>query len=257
VGHSNRFRTLAAALTCGVAIMLVGVGVGVGDAAGTPAVTGHASSLTGTSAQLNGTVDPGGLDTFWAFQYGTSTAYGQATSPVGPLNGTSKMSVSTEITGLQPDTTYHFRLIAVQGAAGTSGESTGYTGDDLSFTTPGSNSITTTSKNGTKKAKASLRSRTLHVRHGAALIPWGCSGTAGAVCKVKMTLSARGKAGTVSCGKGTFNASTSKHRSVSVSVGKKCLALITAAAHHRLGATLKATSSTGSGSLKAKVTLVG
>jgi hypothetical protein len=255
VGNGNRFRTFAATIACGAAIMLLGAAVG--DATGTPAVSGQASPVTSTSAQLNGTVDPGGLDTFWAFQYGTSTAYGKATSPVGPLSGSSKVSVSTLITGLQPDTTYHFRLIALQGAAGTSGESTGFTGDDVTFTTSSSGSITTTSKNGKAHTKASLRSRTLHVRQGAAVIPWGCSGTAGAVCKVKVSLSARGKAGTVSCGTGTFKAATGKRASVRAKLGKKCVALVAAAAHHRLGATLKATSSTGSGSLKTKVTLAG
>ncbi|HWF73737.1 MAG TPA: hypothetical protein VG186_10365 [Solirubrobacteraceae bacterium] len=254
MGSSSRFRILAAAIMCGAAITLVGAGVG--DAASTPALTGHASSVSGTSAQLNGTIDPGGLDTFWAFQYGTSTAYGQTTSPV-PLNGTSKMAVSTVIRGLQAGTTYHFRLIAVQGAAGTSGESTGFVADDVTFTTSGSPSITTSSQNGKKHAKASLRSRTLHVRGRATLIPWGCSGSAGAVCKITMSLSAKGKSGSVSCGTGTFSASTGKRRSVRVALKTKCLALVSAARHHRLGATLKATSRAGSGSLKTKVTLVG
>jgi hypothetical protein len=255
VGHSNRFRTLSAAVMCGAAIMLVGAGVG--DAASTPAVTGHASAVTSTSAQLNGTIDPGGLATAWAFQYGPSTSYGQNTTPVGPLTGTTKSSVSTLVRGLQPGTTYHFRLIAVQGAAETSGDSTGYTGDDVTFTTSSSGSITTTSTNGSTHAKASLRSRTLHVRGGATLIPWGCSGTQGAKCKVKMSLSARGKNGNVSCGSGTFSATTGKHRSVRVALGSKCLALVSAASHHRLGATLKAKSTAGSGSLKVHVTLVG
>jgi hypothetical protein len=254
VGHSNRFRILSAAVMCGAAIMLVGAGVG--DAASTPAVTGHATSVTSTSAQLNGTIDPGGLATAWAFQYGTSTSYGESTTPVGPLTGTTTTSVSTLIRGLQSATTYHFRLIAVQGAAEVSGESIGYTGDDMTFTTSSTGSITTTPQTGSKHAKASLRSRTLHVRGGATLIPWGCSGTAGAKCKVKMSLSARGKTGNVSCGSGTFSATTGKHNSVRVALTRKCLALVSAASHHRLGATLKAKSTSGSGSLQAHVTLV-
>jgi hypothetical protein len=260
VGNLNRFRILAATVSCG-AVMMVLVGTGVGDAADAPAVTGQASAITGSSAQLNGTIHPGGMDTFWAFQYGTSDSYGQNTTPVGPLTGTTGDSVSTLVKGLQADTTYHFRLIAIQGAAGTSGESTGFTGDDLTFTTGSAGSISTTSQNGTKHAKASLRSRTLHISHGAALIPWGCSGSAGAACKVKTSLSARGKiAGkieTVSCGHATFSASTGKRKTVRAGLGAKCLSLVTAATHHRLSATLKATSTAGSGSLKVKVTLVG
>jgi hypothetical protein len=259
VGKQIRVRTLAAVITCGAAMMMLGAGVG--DAADAPAITGQASSVNSTSAQLNGTVHPGGLDTFWAFQYGTSTNYGQNTTPVGPLTGTTGNSVSTEVKDLQPGTTYHFRLIAIQGAAGTSGESNGSTGSDETFTTAGSGStISTTSKSGAKKVKATLRSHTFSVRKGAAVIPWGCSGTAGASCQVKMSLSARGKiAGkleTVSCGHGTFKAKTGKHNSVRAALGSKCLALVKAAPHERLAASLKATSSAGGG-LKAKVTLVG
>lgn len=255
MGNSKRFRTLAAAITSGAAIMLVGAGIG--DAASTPAVTQAATAITSTAAQLNGAVDPGGLGTFWAFQYGTSTSYGTDTTPVGPLSGTTRMSVSTLVRGLRPNTTYHFRLVAVQGAAGTSGDATGYTGADMSFTTPSSGSVTTTSSNGSKHAKASLGSHTLHVHGGAASIPWSCTGSSGAACKVKMSLSTHGKAGTVSCGSGTFSASTGKHRTVRVALGKRCLALVSSASHHRLAATLKATATKGSGSLKNGVTLAG
>jgi hypothetical protein len=237
------------------------VGAGIGNAAAAPAVTASASAVTSTSAQLNGTVNPGGLSTFWAFQYGTSTSYGQNTTPVGPLTGSSGMAVSTLITGLQPGTTYHFRLVAVQGAAGTSGEGTGYTGDDVSFKTLSSGSSSTTSKNGKKHAKASLRSHTLHVHNGSVQIPWGCSGTAGAVCKGKISLTARGKIGgklqTASCGGGTFTASTGRHHSVRAVLGSKCVSLLKKASHHRLGASLKAVFSQGTGNLKTRVTLVG
>src|ERR1700676_2856359 len=92
VANLTRLRTFAAAITCGSAIMLVGAGIG--DAA-SPAVTASASAVTSTSAQLNGTVNPGGLTTFWAFQYGPSTSYGQNTTPVGPLTGSSGTAVST------------------------------------------------------------------------------------------------------------------------------------------------------------------
>ena len=141
MGKMTRLLTLVAAIVCGSAMMAL---AGVGDAADAPAVTGQASSVTDTSVTLNGTIYAGGIDTFWAFQYGTSTSYGQNTSPVGPLTSTTGNSVSTVITGLQPGTTYHFRLIAVQGEAGTSGESNGFTGNDENLTTGGSGSTIST-----------------------------------------------------------------------------------------------------------------
>jgi hypothetical protein len=253
VARMIRLRTLMVTITCGAAMMLVGSGIG--DAADSPAVSGQASSVTTTTAQLNGTVNPGGLDTFYAFQYGTSSSYGQDTSPVGPLTGTSGMSVSTLVRGLQPGTTYHFRLIAIQGQAGTSGESNGFTGNDETFTTSSSGSISATSTKGGKHAKASLLSRTLHVSHGATHVKWKCSGSAGASCKLKMSLTVRSGKHTVSCGSATFSAATGKHRSVRVGLKSRCVTLVNAALHHRLGATLKAVSSVGK--LKVAVKLVG
>jgi hypothetical protein len=254
VSKTIRFRTLVTAITCGAALLIVGLGVG--SAADSPAVTGNATSVTGTSAQLNGTVAPGGLDTFWAFQYGTSTNYSQTTPTMGPFTGTSTISASTLITGLTPGTTYHFRLIVIQGEAGTSGESTGYLGADETLTTGSSGTISTTSTSGGAHAKASLLSRTLRVKRGAVMVPWGCSGTPGAGCKLTMSLSARAaKHGSASCGSGTFVAATGKHHSVRIHLASKCRSLVKAASKHRLGATLKATSSIGH--LKVGVTLVG
>lgn len=247
----TRFRTFAATMACGAAMLSVGAAV----AEASPAATGRASDVTSTSAQLNGTLDPGGIATFFAFQYGSSDTYGQASAPVGPYSGTSPMSVSSAITGLQPDTTYHFRLIAIQGAAGTSGEATGSTGDDVTFTTlaSGSSSNNNNSQSGSKHAKASLRSRTLAVKHGSVLVPWGCSGTSGATCKGKISLSVAGK----SCGTGTFTASTGKHHNVRIALSQSCLTRARTASNHRLKVSLKAVFSQGTGNLKTKVTLVG
>ncbi|HEY5316839.1 MAG TPA: hypothetical protein VIJ20_02590, partial [Solirubrobacteraceae bacterium] len=66
--------------------MLLGAGAGIAAAA--PATTGSATSVSSTSAQLNGTIEPGGIPTFWAFEYGTSSTYGQNTPAMGPLTDT-------------------------------------------------------------------------------------------------------------------------------------------------------------------------
>jgi hypothetical protein len=257
VGILNRYRTFAAAIACGAAVMMVGAGVG--DAASPAAVTGAAASVTSTSADVTGTINPSGLETFWEFQWGTSTAYGNNTIASGPIAGSTSNSVLAPISGLQPDTTYHFRLVAIQGAAGVSGSPTVSGGNDESFTTPKTGAGSTTS-NAKKHAKASLRSHTLTVRHGSTLIPWGCSGTSGAICKGKISLTARGRiAGrlqNVTCGGGTFTASTGRHHTVRANLGKNCLSLVKSAHRHRLGATLKASFSQGTGNLKTKVTLV-
>ncbi len=80
-----------------------------------PAVlTGGASSFTETEATLNATVNPeGGEVTGCEFEYGTTTSYGSSV-PCASLPGSeeSPVGVSASVTGLTPDTTYHFRISA-------------------------------------------------------------------------------------------------------------------------------------------------
>jgi phosphodiesterase/alkaline phosphatase D-like protein len=98
----------------------------------TSATTGGVTNLTGTSVTLNGTVNPAGLDTTVYFQYGTSTSYGSVTPSQDAGSATSSQPVAAALTGLTANTTYHYRLVAVNGS-GT------FTGADKTFsTTPAS-----------------------------------------------------------------------------------------------------------------------
>jgi len=86
-------------------------------------VTLPATSVTVSTATLNGTVDPNGLPTTFQFQYGTSTAYGLV-SPAIPQaigSGTTPVTVTADLTGLGPDTTYDFRLVAINASGTTDG----------------------------------------------------------------------------------------------------------------------------------------
>jgi len=75
--------------------------------------TAAASNLSASSATLNGTVNPNGLTTTAHFEWGTSTSYGQITSDQFIGSGTSTVGVNANLaTGLAPNTTYHFRLVA-------------------------------------------------------------------------------------------------------------------------------------------------
>ena len=87
-----------------------------------------ASNVTDTTATLNGHVFPDeSVTTYYYFQYGTTTEYGTQTTTEGPVKGTDK-DVSTNVTGLAPSTTYHYRIAA------TNTDGTSY-GDDMTFTT--------------------------------------------------------------------------------------------------------------------------
>jgi PKD repeat protein len=77
------------------------------------AVTGQASSVGQTAAQLNASVNPNGNATACSFQYGPTVSYGSsAPCAPSPGSGTSAVATSAAITGLSPGTTYHFRVVA-------------------------------------------------------------------------------------------------------------------------------------------------
>ncbi|HEV3319460.1 MAG TPA: fibronectin type III domain-containing protein [Solirubrobacteraceae bacterium] len=86
-------------------------------AASAPGVsTGGASSITFSSAILSGSVNPNGQITNYVFQYGTTSGYGGQT-PLAPAgNGTISIRLTQGVAGLQPGTTYHYRIVAVNSA---------------------------------------------------------------------------------------------------------------------------------------------
>jgi phosphodiesterase/alkaline phosphatase D-like protein len=93
-------------------------------------VTKPASAITPTTATLNGTVNPNGVEiTKCEFEYGTSISYTKTAKCTAlPGSGESPVAVSAPITGLAANTLYHFRLIA--GTATAEGK-----GSDETFTT--------------------------------------------------------------------------------------------------------------------------
>jgi hypothetical protein len=92
--------------------------------------TGESSDITTTTATANGSVRPGGLETTYWFEYGRTTAYGQQT-PMRTLEaGTAERAVAGDLTGLDPGSTVHVRLVA-RNTVDTE------TGADSTFTTAG------------------------------------------------------------------------------------------------------------------------
>jgi len=84
------------------------------DAAPGPpgASTSSARNVTAVGARLAASVDPNGRATTYHFEYGTSTSYGKRTAEAGAGSGQSARSVSATISGLTPNTRYHFRVVA-------------------------------------------------------------------------------------------------------------------------------------------------
>jgi hypothetical protein len=92
--------------------VLRGVALFTQGAPANPAMV-SASSVSAAGATLNAAVDPEGIDTTVSFQYGTSTAYGSMTATQDIGSGNSPYSYSPTLTGLQPGTTYDYRLVTV------------------------------------------------------------------------------------------------------------------------------------------------
>jgi hypothetical protein len=73
--------------------------------------TGPASDVTTDGVTLNGWVEPRGVDTTFYFEYGETIDYDRST-PERQRSDVSGGPVSEPITGLEPATEYHYRLVA-------------------------------------------------------------------------------------------------------------------------------------------------
>jgi hypothetical protein len=128
--------------------------------------TSYAQAVSMNEATMLGGIYPNGNDTVYQWQYGTTTSYGLQTPITDVGSGPAPVSVTDNLTGLAPSTTYHYRLVA-QNSAGTS------YGYDFTFTTP---ATLTAPVNTTAPAisGSSLPGQSLTATPGA----WNPSGTA-------------------------------------------------------------------------------
>ena len=85
--------------------------------------TGSATEIDQTGATLNATVNPdGGEISDCTLEYGTTTSYGSsAPCTPQPGSGETPVSVTATITGLDPNTTYHYRVAATNTSGTTAG----------------------------------------------------------------------------------------------------------------------------------------
>jgi hypothetical protein len=103
----------------------------VGVVSGAPvATTTPATDVTADGATLNGTVNARGASTSVTFEWGT-TAGGPypntETATPDTVSGTSTTPVSTALTGLTPNTTYYYRVVATNSAGTTFGNEQSFT----------------------------------------------------------------------------------------------------------------------------------
>jgi hypothetical protein len=99
-------------LVLGVALLVGAFGVAVAFARAPSAFTSPATAIGPHSAVLQGHLNPNDKATIYAFEYGTTTAYGKFTPPVSLGKGKADIQVNATLTGLQAGATYHYRLVA-------------------------------------------------------------------------------------------------------------------------------------------------
>jgi phosphodiesterase/alkaline phosphatase D-like protein len=121
-----------------------------------------------TAARVNADVKPGFGPTVVYFEYGQTPAYGAATIPGAPLApDNDPHPVSAKLSGLAPDTTYHYKVVAINfnGSA---------TSPDLTFTTGGPPRVSAESASGSTETSVrlsalvnpNLSNATYHVEYG-------------------------------------------------------------------------------------------
>jgi hypothetical protein len=111
-----------------------------------------ASELQPTTATLGATVNPEGPEaTSYFFEYGTAAAYGEQTASTGLAGGPFEdQPAAAALTGLEPSTTYHYRVVATNAAHETT------EGPDQTFETLPPVSIESTSASGVSAESATL-----------------------------------------------------------------------------------------------------
>ena len=67
-------------------------------------------------------MNPNGQSTSYYFRYGKTTSYGTSTAVNSIGSGTANVSVSATLSGLEPNTTYHYKVVATNAGGGVSGE---------------------------------------------------------------------------------------------------------------------------------------
>jgi hypothetical protein len=126
---------------------------GAYEKAGPDATTGDAGAISGSGATVAGSITPNAGSASYHFEYGTTTGYGASTAGQ-TAGGVAPVAASATLSGLAPNTTYHYRLVATTADGSAAGA-------DRTFTT---------ARDGTppRFLSASIRPRTFAVnRRGA------------------------------------------------------------------------------------------
>ena len=122
--RSSIFRRGAAGLLAAAIFTVVALLPATAGAAVIYPPSASPAVKTAEGFELKGTVYNYGGTTTYHFEYGTTTAYGTSTPmPDADAGSALASSVSAQVTGLAPETTYHWRLVSTNSVEGTASSS--------------------------------------------------------------------------------------------------------------------------------------
>jgi hypothetical protein len=114
--HIRGLVRLTSVLLLALAVTMA-IGASSASAAAPTVEEEYVVNVSSTSATLNAKINPGGSETTYRFEYGTSEAYGSHIPAPDLAVGFGKegLSVASHVQGLEPSTTYHYRVVAING----------------------------------------------------------------------------------------------------------------------------------------------
>ncbi len=134
-----------------------------------PTIAGTSvTERSATEARINAQVKPGFGATVVYFEYGTSSLYGKTTIP-GPALAAddSAHPVDVKLAGLLPDTTYHYKVVAINfNGSATSSDLTFATGGPPRVSGEGASGVTETSATVSAQVNPNVTATTYHVEYG-------------------------------------------------------------------------------------------
>ncbi|MGC1853298.1 MAG: hypothetical protein WA687_12750 [Solirubrobacterales bacterium] len=121
-GSAPKTRRTVTSIFAFVASLVVMAAIAPLASAAAPTVSATWSqNVVRTDAVLKAEVNPEGLATTYRFEWGTTTGYGNQSPQIAVGSDSSLHTVSRLLEGLQPGTTYHYRVVATNGDGATPG----------------------------------------------------------------------------------------------------------------------------------------
>jgi hypothetical protein len=105
---------------------------------GPTVTTGSVADPGALSATLDGTIDPGGVQASYRYEYGLDTNYGQSTTAIDAGSGSGVVPAPALVSGLDPNTTYHYRIVGANSAGEIVGEDQSFVTDPIAPVVDGS-----------------------------------------------------------------------------------------------------------------------